>query len=430
MKVCIVGAGVVGSYLARRLSRENHEVAVIDFDPSKLEQITYSYDVLTINCDALQVNCLKNVEEFDLFVVVTESDEKNLAIALLLKSLFRKERVVVRVSNKGFSSPPVKEFLKSEIVNILSETVQTILFQIKYPFSVSTLRLEGEGLIIFKYPLEVEDLLAGKQIKELKELRYVVGFTILAIERGNEVIIPSGEDFFYPGDRIYIVTKEQDAFRVAEALRLRIEPVNYVFVLGNSRFTEELIAKLSDFKNLKVKFFSPDIEACEAISGKYPNVYTFHGDLTDVELLKQEGIGDSDLTIAVSDDEETNILSGVLAKRLGSRKVCSLITHPEYETIVESIGIDVPLVPRKLLASKVYCQISSKGFLEMLELSERLEIVEMKTPKELSGKAVAEVGKKLGSLIFALRRNGETQLVRGDTVLQEGDVIISLEKRQ
>jgi len=430
VKVCIIGAGVVGSYLAKRLSKENHEIAIVDVNADKASQLAYGYDVLSVNCNALNVNCLKKVESFELFVVVTESDEKNIAIATLLRSIFGKKRVIVRVSNKAFSSPPVKEFLGCEVVNILSETVQTVLSQIKYPFAHGAVRLENEGIVILKYLVKLEDFLAGKRISELKSVREKVDFTIVAIEREGKVIIPKGKNFIFPGDRIYIAVKEDRISELVRALEIHFEPVKTVFILGYSKFAEELLSVLSDFKGMNVKFFSPDKDACESVSGKFSGVDVFHGEFTDVELLKEEGIGNSDLTISLSNDEETNILASILAKKLGTKKVCSLILHPEYENIVESIGIDVPLIPRKLLASRVYRQLSRKGFLEVFELSDSLEVVETTVPEKFSGKTVSELKDNICGLIVAVKRGKETKLAKGDTVLLSGDTVICIEKRK
>ena len=427
MKVCVIGAGVVGSYLSKRLSREGFEVAVIDVDPSKLEALSYSYDVMTINCNALDVNCLKNVQDFDLFVVVTESDEKNLSVAILLKSIFKKEKIIVRVSNKAFSSPPVKEFLKCDVVNILSETVQAVLNQVKYPFALDAVRLEKEGIVILKVKISVDSSLAGKQVLELSEIREEVPFTIVAVEREGRTIIPSGTNFIYPEDVIYLAVKEEEADRVAEKLGLKFEQIKLIFIFGYSRFTEELLAQLSNLP-VKVKFVCSDMEKCEEMSGKFPGVDVFHGEFSDIEFLKEEGIEKADLSISITDDEEQNILSAVLCKKLGVKKTLALIMHPEYEGIVTSIGIDVPVVPRKLLASKVYRQLSHRKFIDLFELSEELEIVEMEVPRRSANRQVKDAN--LCNLIVAVKRGEDVELARGSTVLEEGDTLICIKKRE
>lgn len=427
MKVCIIGAGVVGSHLAKRLSREGFEIAVVDLDSSKLEALSYNYDVMTVNCNALDVNCLKNVQEFDLFVVVTESDEKNLSIAVLLKALLNKERIIVRVSNKAFSSPPVKEFLKCDVVNILSETVQAVLNQVKYPFALDVVRLEGEGIVILKVKLTSESSLAGKQVLELSEVREKIPFTIVAIEREGETILPSGTNFMYPNDILYIAVKEEDAGKLAKVLGIEYSPVKLIFIVGYSKFTEELLTQLSNLP-VKVKFICSDLEKCEEISGKFPKVDVFHGEFSDIEFLKQEGIEKADLSVSITEDEEQNILSAVLCKKLGVKKTLALIMHPEYEEIVTSIGIDVPLIPRKLLASKVYRQLSRKKFIDIFELSEDLEIVEMEVPDRSANKKVKDAG--FCNLIVAVRKGREVELARGNTLLEKGDKLICIKKRE
>jgi len=425
VKTAIVGAGVVGSFLAKKLSREGYEIAVVDTDSSKLEQLSLAADVMTLNCNALDVNCLKRLSDFKLFVVVTESDEKNVAITALLKGLFKKEKVLFRVSNKAFSSPPVKEFLDAQPVNILSETVQKVLLAVKYPFAKEAIRLEGENLLILKVKLSVESPLAGKEIAELSPYRNRLPFTIVAVERDGRVIIPRGRDFLYPRDVIYIAVKEEEAQRLPEVLSIPYQPVRLVFVIGYSTFTQELLSKLSELKGVKVKFFSAERGKCEELSGMYPSIDVFFGEPTDAELLKEEGIERADLVVSITEDEEANILSAILAKRLGARKSCALITHPEYEEIVASIGIDVPIAPRKVLAAKVYRELSKRKFLEIVELSENLDVVETVVEK---GGAVKEIG--TCGLIIAVKRDGETQIATGSTVLKPGDRLICVVERR
>lgn len=430
MKVCIVGAGVVGSYLTRKLSREGYEIAVVDVDSSKLEHLSYSYDILAVNCNALEINCLKKVSNFDLFVIVTESEEKNLTIATLLKALLKKEKVIVRVQNKALSSPPVKEFLGLETVNILVETVSTVISQVKYPFAQEVIRIENEGLLIIKYRVTVEDPFAGKQVKELYPVREIVDFTIVAVEREDRVIIPKGEAFIYPGDVIYVAVKEKDVQLLVEAFEIKYRPVTSVVVLGFSRFTEELLARLSDFKDLKVKFVDSVKDNCEKVAGEFPGIEVFHGELTDVELLKSEGIEKTDLVVALSEDEELNVLTGILSKKLGAGKASALITHPEYEKIVPSVGIDVPLVPRKLLASKVYRQLSRRKYLEIVELSEEIDVVETEVPESRAGKKIKEVGNELCGLVVAIKRKDGVEIAKGETRLEKGDKLICITRRQ
>jgi len=196
-------------------------------------------------------------------------------------------------------------------------------------------------------------------------------------------------------------------------------------VVGYSPFTEDLIGKLSELKDLKVKFISRNKRKCEEISGKYPEVDVFFGESTDAELLKQEGIDRADLVVSITEDEEANILSAILSKRLGAKRACALITHPEYEEIVESIGIDIPIAPRKVLAAKVYRQLSRRKFLEIVELSDNLDVVEIDVEKESLVKDSDVCG-----LIVAVKRDGETEIATGSTLLKPKDKLICVVERK
>ncbi len=425
MKVAIIGAGIVGSFLAKRLSKEDYDVVVVDVDPSKLEQISLSADVMTLNCDATEANCLKQISDFDLFVVVTENDEKNLTITTLLRSLFKKEKVLFRVKNKSLSSPPVKEFLGAEPVNILSETVQKVFLAVRYPFAKEVIKLEKERLVIFKLPITVESFLAGKQVLELAPLREKFPFTIVAVEREGSLLIPRGDTFLFPGDVVYVAVKEEEAEKIAELLKIPYQPVKLVFVMGYSQFTEELLLRLSELKGLKVKLVLNSKERSQELSGRFQNVDVFFGELTDTELLKEEGIDRADLVVSVSEDEENNILSAVLSKKLGAKKTCALITHPEYEEIIESIGIDLPIAPRKVLASKVYRKLSKRKFFEIVELSEKVDVVETVVDKEVMVKDFKNCG-----LIIAVNRDGKVHLATGLTKLKPGDKLICVVERK
>jgi len=425
LKVAIIGAGIVGSFLAKRLSKEDYDVVVVDVDPSKLEQISLSADIMTLNCDATEANCLKQISDFDLFVVVTENDEKNLTITTLLRSLFKKEKVLFRVKNKSLSSPPVKEFLGAEPVNILSETVQKVFLAVRYPFAKEVIKLEKERLVIFKLPITVESFLAGKQVLELAPLREKFPFTIVAVEREGSLLIPRGDTFLFPGDVVYVAVKEEEAEKIAELLKIPYQPVKLVFVMGYSQFTEELLLRLSELKGLKVKLVLNSKERSQELSGRFQNVDVFFGELTDTELLKEEGIDRADLVVSVSEDEENNILSAVLSKKLGAKKTCALITHPEYEEIIESIGIDLPIAPRKVLASKVYRKLSKRKFFEIVELSEKVDVVETVVDKEVMVKDFKNCG-----LIIAVNRDGKVHLATGLTKLKPGDKLICVVERK
>ncbi len=429
-RICIIGAGVVGSYLAKRLSNEGYEIAVIDVNSSKIETLTANLDILGLNCDALDLKCLEDVKDYDLFIIVTDSDEKNICIASILKAFFKKEKLIIRVSKNVFAAPPIKELLSVDAVNVLTEVITKIIDVIRFPFAQTSVRFEKGKLILFKYKVETTDSFSGKQIKDFVEIRKKIPFTIAAIERDGKIILPKGDTFIYSDDLLFFVVEESHVKEFLKELLPQAEKIDLIFILGYSEFVNELLRRLAELEDIKVKFVDPDIRNCEAVASEFPNVSVLHGEITDIELLKSEGIEDAGLVIGITEDEENNILSCILAKRLGAKRAAALITHQEYEKIVESIGVDVPIVPRKLIASRVYSNLTTKGFLDVFELQEDLEILELKVREDWIGKTVKEVRFKECPLILGVKRGREVHVVRGTTKLKDGDILICVKVKE
>ncbi len=428
-KVCIIGAGIVGSSLAKKLTHSGYEVAVIDYNDTKIEDLTSTLDIMGIDCDATEVKCLDKVKDFELFIVVTDSDERNIAIAAILKAFFKKEKIIVRVSKNAFAAPPMKELLGIEAVNILTEVITKIIDTIRFPFAMSVVRFEKGKLILLNYKVSSEDIFAGKEIKELQALKQLVPFTIAALERDGKVVIPKGGTIVYPEDIIFFVIKEEDVKLFQEHLLRNAEPIKLLFILGHSKFTNELLKRIIGLEGLKIKLVEKDLQKCEEIAGEFPEIDVLHGEVTDVELLKSEGINNAGLVVAITEDEEDNVLSCILAKKLGAKRAAALISHTEYENIIESIGIDTPIVPRKLLASRVYTTLSSKSLLDVFELRDNIEIIEIKVDKEWNEKRIADIKYKDCPLILALKRQTEIQVVDGNTQVREGDILICIREK-
>ncbi len=426
MKICVIGAGVVGSYLASRFAKDGYEVAVVDFDKLKVESLTGRLDILGIECNALELKCLEQVKDFEIFIVVTDKEEINLAISAILRGLLKKDKVLIRVNSNVLAAPPIRELLGIEAVNTTAEIISNITDIINFPFALSVARFEKGKLFLIKYQIKTDDIFSGRQLSEFKALREKIPFTIAAVEREGKVIIPKGKTILYPQDKIYIAVRERDVKGLFEELFIKFTPVNNIFILGYSSLVVELLKRISDMEGLKIKFVDPDISNCEEIAGHFPDVSVLHSEVTNVNLLKAEGIEDADITISITDDEENNILSCILSKRLGAKKVVALVAHPEYESIIESIGIDSPIVPRKLIASKVYRNLSHRGLVEMFELQENIEVFEKELGEEFDGKLLSDIPQKECPLVLGVKREDEIEIAIGNTMLRKGDVIICI----
>jgi len=426
LKICIIGAGVVGSYLAKHLSKEGYEVAVIDKDKEKIDEISKTIDVVAFNCNAFNENCISSVKEYDLFIVATNSDKTNLAITLILRAVLGKKKILVRVNDDTLSKKEIENFLGIEIFNAYTEVLKVIQNIINYPFISSLFELEDGDLIVFTYKVNKQDKLINKKLLEFKNIREILPFTIALIERNGEKIIPYGEVKLEENDIVYILIERKNLNQFAEKLNIPNKKVKNIHILGYSKLTLKILDNISKIKKLKIKFFDGDIKNCEKIAEKFPNILVLNSKLTDEEFLKNEDIGKADLVITSSSSEE-GILASILAKQLGAKKILALLEQPEIEKLVYSLGIDVPIVSRKLLARKVYKKIKHRGFLDTFELSDDISISEIFVNESLDGKKVYEIAKR-NLIILSIERDGKLYIVHGNTTLKKNDIMIVLQK--
>jgi len=426
MRICIVGAGVVGSYLARKLSGEGYDIAIIDKDSKKIEDLQMHADIAAYNCDAFDENCIGQLKDYDLYIVATNKDEINLSVALMLKAVYNREKIFVRVDKDILSKQEIERFLKVEIVNTFKEIYKNVETIIDYPFISYFNELEEGKFIIFSYRAKRPDIFTNSKISALKELRDKIPFTLVLIERDGKYFIPRGDKTILEEDILYILLEKERLREFALLAKIQYSPVKNIVFLGMSKVGFSILRKINKEKKIKIKVVEEDIKICEEIASEFPEVMVLNGKITDQELLESEGIGSAELVISASYKED-NILACIIAKKLGAKKVLAVIEKPEYEEIAHSLGIDIPIVARKLIARKVYRKIRHRGFKDIFELKENLRVYEKTVDKELSGMSISEIPLK-NSIVLSVVREGKMNIVHGNFVLKTGDILVILEK--
>ena len=422
MKICIVGAGVVGTFVAERLAKGNHEVAVVDVNPVRLEKLSLKPNILTLNCNAENVDCLEKVKDYDLFVVLTDNDETNLAVAGLIRSINPEGRIIVRISHRDFKN--FEELLRAKTVDIVEKTAEALERLIDYPFANNVWRLGN--VLIFRKKVNFDSVFLNKKLKELKDLREKVPFTVILIKRRGEYIIPKGDTVVKLGDTIYIAVEDKDVEELKKLLKFEKDRVRDVFVFGYSKYSDRFLERLNRRGDVRVKFFHPDYEICDELSKKYKNVFVFQGDPTDEELLRAEGIERADYVFCLGEGEESDIVLAVFANNLGAKRTCVLIKHPQFEKIIETLKVHSYVLPKKIVASYIYSYLREENIAEVTELEEGVDIY--KILYEGEEKPVQNLKLKNCDLIIAVERDGKTFIPKGTTLIQKGDYLYCLRK--
>jgi len=430
MKIIIAGAGEVGSHLARFLSRDNHNVTVVDKDEKKLKILESHIDVLGVNANVLSFNDLKNtgVSDADLYIAVTENQEVNITSALLAKEKGAK-KCIVRINNKEYLDPEnYKVFEKlgidyliypqvlasREIINLLQENLATEKIEFyRGKLSMYVLKLDEKAHII------------GKSLKEIFQQNKDYNFRAVAINRNNHTIIPKGDDVFQAGDLVYSITNKKGAGELFQLSGKQNFDIKNIMILGGSRIGISLAEELQG--NYNVKLIEKDPDKCEYLADILHNTLILNGDGSDTELLLDEGIKKMDAFIAVTENSETNILSCLLAKRFGVKKTIAEIENIDFIDLAENIGIDTIINKKFVAASKIYsftidAEVSSFKMLTGTD-AEVIELIAHEGSKVVN-RPLKEIDFPKDAIIGGVIRGNESIIAKGDTVIIPGDKVV------
>ena len=363
MRIVIAGIGDVGFYLAKQLSKEEHDIVAIDTDSVQLAYAESLTDILTINGSSTSVQILKSakIEKADLLVAVTSSEEVNITTAMLGKKLGAK-KCIARIGNAEYLSEESginfaqlgidymiypEEMAAQEIVSLINRTAAT-----------DVLEFEQGKLSILGLKLDKNAPVIQKKISEVTKQYTSADFRVVAIHRNLRTIIPSGNDKFLPNDQVFVITNPtgvETALKLAGKENIKFDNV---MILGGGKIGKR-VAELLEV-SMNVKLIEADEQKSIGLADELKKTLVLRGDGRDIDLLAQEGIIDMDAFIAVTEDAETNIISSLMAKHLGVTKTITLVDRADYIPLTQTIGLD-SLINKKLIAAYNISRFIHKG---------------------------------------------------------------------
>jgi trk system potassium uptake protein len=436
VKIIIVGAGEVGYHIAQRLSEENQDVFIIDKDPEKIRRITENLDVQALLGSGTSPEMLKTsgIKEAEMLVAATDSDEVNLIACLLARNLNPYILKVARVRNREYLKE--KELFSQDllgvdqIINPESVMVETIRNLMMVPGASDVVDFENGRVKLIGITIKPDSPFAGRQLLSFKgmEGKVLVG----AIVRGEQVFIPHGEDTIRSNDLVYLVVKTDELPSQFGLFNLDHSEGRRVFIVGAGETGSALAAAL-DREKMNVKIIDRDAHRCAALAEKLQKVIVIHGDGTDKDLLQEENIGNVDIMVALTGDEESNVLISLLAKALGARKTITRINKLTYIPLVSAIGIDT-VVSSRLSAIRAILQYIRRGRIISVaplkgEHAEAIEAEALET-SDIVNVPLAKVKFPKGALVGAIVRGDEIIIPRGDSVIKPKDRLIILTVRK
>jgi trk system potassium uptake protein len=432
VKIVILGAGQVGRSAAQSLSREEaNEVTVVDIDEDILRNLQDRLDVRTVAGNASYPTVLEaaGVPEADIIVALTSSDEVNMMACEVAYTLYRTPTKIARIRSAEYTSRPelfsddalsVDMFISPE--QLVTEYVERL---IKYPGALQVLDFaDGKVQLVGVRALR-GGLLVGHCLRQLPEHLARADARVVAIYRAGRSVPPEGETVIEDGDEVFFLAARTDIKRVMSEMRKQDDPVRRVVIAGGGNIGLRLARSLE--KHSQVKLIERDIRRARKASELLENAIVLNGDAADEELLIEENIDSADVFAALTNSEEANILSAMLAKRLGAHKVMALINKPSYADLIESGSIDIAISPQTITIGSLLAHVRRGDVVRVHSLrrgaAEALEAIVHgdASTSRVVGKRVEQIELPEGTSIGAIVRGDEVLMAHHDTMVRSDD---------
>jgi trk system potassium uptake protein TrkA len=456
MKIIILGAGQVGASAAENLIAEENDITVIDTDAERLAALQDRLDLRAITGNAAHPSVLASAgaKDADLLIAVTQSDQTNLVACKIAQTLFNIPTRIARLRSRDFLEDERLLSPENFAVDfaICPEQIITghIVRLVQFPEALQVLDFVGDRVSLVGIRAYRDGLMANKPIRVLREhLPPDMGARIAAIYRNNQPIRPTGDTLILPGDEVFVLAAAEHLRPVMRELRHMTNPVRRIMIAGGGNIGLRVAARLET--DYEVKIIESSRPQADYIADHLKNALVLHGDATDAELLEQENIAEMDLFLALTNDDENNIMAASLAKRMGCKRVISLINRRAYADMMTqgSRLIDIGISPAHVSIGALLAHIRRGDVAAVHSLrrgaAEALEMVAHGDAgsSRVVGRRIRDIPWPEGVTVAALvrdldvvealeardngtvdRRSGRVEIARGDSVIQSGDHVI------
>jgi trk system potassium uptake protein TrkA len=435
LKILILGAGQVGSTVAESLVGEANDITVVDMDGGKLQQLQSRLDLRTLTGNASHPSILEQagIADTDMLLAVTQSDEVNMVACKLAASLYNTPTRIARIRSLDYLNRPEVFSADNFCVDfsICPEQILTdyITKLIEFPEALQVLEFaEGKASLVAVRAFEGGPLV-GKPLNFLRTHMPQVEARVAAIFRKGGPIIPEGGTVVQEDDEIFFIAATDNIRSVLQEMRRMDKPSKRIMIVGGGNIGRRLAKALEN--DYQVKLIDHNKKSCEKLAGELANTLVLNGDGTDEKLMQQEYIGEVDVFCALTNDDENNIMSALLAKQGGARKVIALINRGAYVDLLQGGKIDIALSPAHVTIGSLLAYVRQGDVVAVHSLrrgaAEALELVAHgdRQSSKVVGRRIDEIDLPKGATIGALVRGGE-QVIMGhhDTVVEAGDHVI------
>lgn len=432
MNIVIVGGGLVGSTLAAKLSGDGHDVTLVEQQALKVRELGEQADVQVVEGNGATAPVLRaaGVEQAQLLIATTDSDEANMVVGMLATSCFHVPRVVVRLRDSGhtegftfISRGHAGEHFR---VNPEGAAVDRIFSLLEVPGAVDVVSFMQGKLLVAGFRITPSSDFAGLLLSHMKLLFPATPTLVTAIQRGQQWIIPHGAEEIRAGDLVYFAIAREELEAVLSLVGVLHEKQHLIMIAGAGRIGLELARRLEKV-NARVLLIEEDRELARRAAEALESTLVITGQVTDQALLEEEEIERVSTFVALTPDHEVNLVSSLLAKRLGARRALALVDNPALANLIGEIGIDAVISPR-LLAVGLMLQHIRRGRVRSVAalLEDKVEALEAEAiaGSRLVSGTLAQVGLPRGVLVAALLRGDQLLVPGGADRVEAGDQVL------
>jgi len=440
MKVIICGAGQVGFNIARYLAGEGSDVTVIDQSPELVQKISDLLDVSGVVGFASHPDVLERAgaQDADMLIAVTYADEVNMVACQVCHSLFEVPTKIARIRHQSYLDPLWSDLFAASnlpidvIISPEVEVARAIERRLKVPGAFDAISLAGGRVSLVGVHVREETPIIATPLRQLTDLFPELHIYLVAINRQGEAIAPGGDDELQPGDDVYFMCETAHLERAMLSFGYEEKEARRIVLVGGGNIGLDLARTVEEkHRHVQLKLIEVDKARAELVAQSLRRSVVIHGDALDLDILAEANVGTAETVITVSNDDEVNILSALLAKKQGCRRAITLINSTSYGQLVAGLGIDTVVSPRAITVSTILQHVRRGRIRAAHSLSEGLgEVIEAEVleTSALAGRSLREAGLPEGVVIGALIRDDGFVVPRGGTVIRAGDLVVLFAK--
>jgi len=424
MRIIIIGAGEVGQFLAKNLSLE-HDIVIIEKSRSHYEYAKEHLDALVIPGEGDSPKILKQaeIEKADIMLAVSGDDRTNI-LASIISHSFGIQKVIARIRDpEYFEYPDTLKIPQITVVNSGMLVAEKISNLISTPFAWKTETFASGKINMLKLRIEENSPIVGRKLSELDPPE---AWIFVAVSRNGNITIPTGETRLLHGDYVFALGIPSLSNKLESLLGVHREKVDLAIICGGGRIGRRVASTLLKH-GISVRIIESNHQRAELIAEELPGVMVFDGDATNKEMLKEAGVQSTDYFVALTGDDEKNVLSALLARNLGAKRSTVLYTKPDYIDLIESIGVDRAISVRLSTANEILSMLHLKGVAHVALIEEgKAEVLEFKisAKSKLIGKPLSKAGFPKDSIVGIVIRNDNIIIPRGGYVAETDDKLI------